>query len=107
MEATPNSFASPRASAESRRFKRSLVMLSARAATPRAEVPAVIRDISAGGAQITTSLVVAAGAEVVLRRDSVSVEADVAWCEGMTVGLRFRNRIDEHALLVCLGRKTG
>jgi hypothetical protein len=91
--------------AEARRCKRSRVMLSATMTTAAAELPVVIRDISASGALVTSPVAPDAGAWVTLRRDPVHVHAQVVWRDGARIGLSFRDLVDEAALLVSLGRK--
>ena len=88
-----------------RECKRSRVMLSATMMTGAAEVGVVIRDISSSGAMITTPVAPCVGSYVTLRRDAICVVAQVVWQEGRKVGLHFRGRIDETALLIALGRR--
>ncbi len=87
-----------------RECKRSRVMLSATMMTGAAEVGVVIRDISSSGAMITTPVSPCVGSYVTLRRDDICVVAQVVWQEGKKVGLHFRDRIDETALLIDLRR---
>ena len=87
-----------------RECKRSRVMLSAVMMTAASEIPVVIRDISTGGAMITTPVSPPLGTYVTLRRGAVCVVAQVAWAEDGKVGLQFRERIDEASLYVTVGR---
>ena len=87
-----------------RECKRSRVMLSATMMTGASEIGVVIRDISSTGALITTPVSPCVGSYVTLRRDAICVVAQVVWQEGKKVGLHFRDRIDETALLIDLRR---
>ena len=87
-----------------RECKRSRVMLSAVMMTAAAEIPVVIRDISAGGAMIASPVAPPVGSYVTLRRGAVCVVAQVAWAQDGKLGLQFRERIDEASLLVAIGR---
>lgn len=87
-----------------RSTKRSRVMLSAVMMTAAAEIPVVVRDISATGARISTPVSPPVGSYVTLRRGDVCVAAQVVWTEGRNVGLQFRERVDEASLLVVIGR---
>jgi len=87
-----------------REHRRSRVMLSAVMMTGAAEVPVVIRDISACGALVATPVVPPVGSYVTLRRNVVCVVAQVVRREGNRIGLHFREMIDEASLLVVIGR---
>ena len=84
--------------------RRSKVMLSAIMMTGAAEVPVIIRDISANGALISTPVAPPVGSYVTVRRGVVCVLAQVVRQTGSRLGLRFRESIDEASLLVVLGQ---
>jgi hypothetical protein len=98
-EAPVASTEAPRAS------KRSRVMLGATITHAAAEIRVVIRDMSAGGAMITSPVAPRVGSYVTLHRDPISVLAQVIWQRGQYVGLRFRDHIDEGLLLIAIGRR--
>lgn len=87
-----------------REHGRSRVMLAAVMMTGAAEVPVVIRDISATGALIQTPVAPQVGSYVTLRRNVVCVVAQVVRQDGNRIGLQFRELIDEASLLVVIGR---
>jgi len=93
------------ASAEGKRSaKRARVLLSAKLRTSFGEVDARLRDLSRKGALVECAQVPPVGSEVVFIRGNTNVPARVAWTAKGRVGLEFEHMIDEHELLVHIGR---
>jgi hypothetical protein len=93
------------ASAGSKRSaKRARVLLSAKLKTSSGEVEARLRDLSRKGALLECLEAPAVGSEVVFVRGATVVPARVAWAAGNRVGLEFDRMIDEHELLVHVGK---
>ncbi|HYN46945.1 MAG TPA: PilZ domain-containing protein [Allosphingosinicella sp.] len=93
------------ASAGSKRSaKRARVLLSAKLQTSFGEVDARLRDLSRKGALVECLQIPPAGSEVVFVRGTTVVPARVAWAADNRVGLEFDHMIDEHELLVHIGK---
>lgn len=93
------------ASAGSKRSaKRARVLLSAKLKTSFGEIDARLRDLSRKGALVECLQVPPAGSEVVFVRGATEVPARVAWAANDRVGLEFDHMIDEHELLVHIGK---
>lgn len=93
------------ASAGSKRSaKRARVLLSAKLKTSFGEVDARLRDLSRKGALVECLQVPPVGSEVVFVRGATVVPARVAWAANDRVGLEFDHMIDEHELLVHVGK---
>jgi len=93
------------ASAASKRSaKRARVLLSAKLKTSFGEVDARLRDLSRKGALVECLQVPPVGSRVVFVRGETVVPARVAWAANDRVGLEFDHMIDEHELLVHIGR---
>jgi len=93
------------ASAGSKRSaKRARVLLSAKLKTSFGEVDARLRDMSRKGALVECIEVPAVGSKVVFVRGDVAIDARVAWAAHDRVGLEFDQMIDEHDLLVHIGK---
>jgi hypothetical protein len=93
------------ASAGSKRSaKRARVLLSAKLKTSFGEIDARLRDLSRKGALVECMQVPPAGSHVVFVRGTTVVPARVAWAANDRVGLEFDNMIDEHELLVHVGK---
>ena len=93
------------ASAGSKRSaKRARVLLSAKLRTPFGEVDARLRDLSRKGALVECLQIPPVGSEVVFVRGATVVPARVAWAAADRVGLEFEHMIDEHELLVHIGK---
>jgi len=86
--------------------KRARVLLSAKIKTAHGEVDARLRDLSRKGALVECLEIPALGSEVVFVRGKTSVPARVAWISKDRVGLEFDHMIDEHELLVHVGRPS-
>ena len=96
------------ASAGSKRSaKRARVLLSAKLKTSIGEVDARLRDLSRKGALVECVQVPPVGSEVVFVRGATVVPARVAWTANKRVGLEFEHMIDEHELLVHIGKSGG
>lgn len=95
------------ASADSKRSaKRARVLLSAKLQTSCGEVDARLRDLSRKGALVECLEPPAAGSEVVFVRGATVVPARVVWAANDRVGLEFDHMIDEHELLVHIGKPS-
>jgi hypothetical protein len=94
----------PKASAGKRSAKRARVLLAAKLQTSFGEVEARLRDLSRKGALVECAQVPNVGSEVVFVRGETVVSARVAWAAGNRVGLEFDHMIDEHELLVHIGK---
>jgi hypothetical protein len=95
--------------AGNRSAKRARVLLSARLQTSFGEIEARLRDLSRKGALLECPQAPSAGSAVVFIRGETVVSARVAWAAGNRVGIEFDHMIDEHELLVHIGKppKTG
>lgn len=93
-----------KASAGKRSAKRARVLLAAKLQTTFGEVEARLRDLSRKGALVECAQVPDVGSEVVFVRGETVVSARVAWAAGNRVGLEFDHMIDEHELLVHIGK---
>jgi hypothetical protein len=90
--------------AGNRSAKRARVLLAARLQTSFGEVEARLRDLSRKGALIECPQVPGVGSAVVFIRGETVVNARVAWAAGNRVGIEFDHMIDEHELLVHIGK---
>ncbi len=92
-----------------RATKRARVLLAAKLQTSFGEVEARLRDLSRKGALVECMQVPPVGSEVVFVRGTTVVPARVAWAGANRVGLEFHHMIDEHEVLVQLGKgsRTG
>ena len=97
-------FVNAKAAVGQRGAKRARVLLAAKLETSFGEVEARLRDISRQGALVECARSPSVGNEVVFIRGSSRIEARVAWAVGNRVGLEFHSPIDEHELLVHLGK---
>jgi hypothetical protein len=94
----------PKASAGKRSAKRARVLLAAKLQTAFGEVEARLRDLSRKGALVECAQVPDVGSEVIFVRGETIVSARVAWAADNRVGLEFDHMIDEHELLVHIGK---
>jgi hypothetical protein len=92
------------AGASNRSAKRARVLLSAKLQTSFGEVEARLRDLSRKGALLECPQVPNVGSAVVFLRGETVVNARVAWAQGNRVGIEFDHMIDEHELLVHIGK---
>lgn len=97
-------FVNGASSVGNRSSKRARVLLAAKLETPFGEVDARLRDLSRKGALVECLQVPPAGTEVTFVRGKTRVPARVAWAANDRVGLEFHCMIDEHELLVQLGK---
>ena len=93
------------AAAGKRSAKRARVLLAAKLETDSGEIEARLRDLSQKGALVECLQVPPAGSEVVFVRGVTRVPARVAWAGADRVGLEFHHMIDEHEVLVQLGKR--
>jgi hypothetical protein len=87
---------------ESVRWRR--VLLRATLECGRSQIPVTLCDISRGGARVLCAIGVPVGSDVIFRRGSISVAAQVVRAEDHHVALSFKEQIDETALLINIGR---
>jgi len=87
-----------------RSTKRARVLLAAKLETPFGEVDARLRDLSRKGALVECLQVPPVGTEVTFVRGKTRIPARVAWATSDRIGLEFHCMIDEHELLVQLGK---
>ena len=97
-------FVNAEASAGNRAAKRARVLLAAKLETPFGEVDVRLRDLSRKGALIECTQVPPVGTEVTFVRLKSRIPAKVAWAAENRVGIEFCCGIDEHELLVQLGK---
>ena len=88
-----------------RTAKRARVLLAARLETNSGEIEARLRDLSQKGALVECLQVPPVGSEVVFVRGATRVPARVAWAGPDRIGLEFHHEIDEHEVLVQLGKR--
>lgn len=89
-----------------RSTKRARVLLAAKLQTNSGEIDARLRDLSRNGALVECLEVPPVGTEVTFLRGKIAVPARVAWAGTDRVGLEFLHAIDEHEVLVQLGKGT-
>lgn len=85
-----------------RSSRRRRVFLSARLATPAAEFPVHIRDISATGARIEGADLPRAESTIVLKRGAFTGFGRLVWVEGGVGGIEFDEPLEEDELLESL-----
>lgn len=90
--------------AGNRSAKRARVLLAAKLQTSFGEVEARLRDLSRRGALVECAQAPNVGSAVVFIRGETVVNARVAWASNNRVGLEFDRMIDEHELLVHIGK---
>jgi hypothetical protein len=90
--------------AGNRAAKRARVLLSARLQTSFGEVEARLRDLSRKGALLECPQSPNVGSAVVFLRGETVVNARVAWAAGNRIGIEFDRMIDEHELLIHIGK---
>lgn len=87
-----------------RSAKRARVLIAVRLKTAFGEIEARLRDLSRKGALVECARVPPAGSEVTFVRGKTVVPARVAWAADGRVGLEFLHMIEEHEVLVQLGK---
>jgi hypothetical protein len=92
--------------AGNRSAKRARVLLAARLETPFGDIDARLRDLSAKGALVECMLVPPAGTKVTFVRGNARIPSRVAWAASDRIGLEFDCTIDDHELLVQLGKPS-
>lgn len=83
----------PKGSAEARATARTNLFVTATLHTEGDAFPVTIRDLSAWGAQIESSLCPGIGAEVTLSRGPLSILGHMTWVKNRRCGLRFASPI--------------
>lgn len=83
--------------------KRARVLLAATLQNATGSWQVRLRNISSAGALIESPIVPPPGSFVLFTRGPIAVTARVVWTEGTRLGLAFRDRIDEHELLIVIG----
>jgi hypothetical protein len=85
---------------EQRLARRARVLLRARVHAAAGAADAWIRDVSSGGALLSCERGYPVGTDIVVTRGESAVPGEVAWSEQGRIGVRFKWRIDESAVLV-------
>jgi hypothetical protein len=88
-----------------RAAKRARVLLAAKLETDSGEIEARLRDLSQKGALVECARMPPVGSAVVFVRGATRVPARVAWAGTDRIGLEFDHEIDEHEMLVQLGKR--
>ena len=89
-----------------RASKRARVLLAAKLQTTFGEVEARLRDLSRKGALLECQQCPNVGSAVVFIRGETVVNARVAWTSDKRVGIEFDRMIDEHELLIHVGKPS-
>lgn len=84
---------------QNRRQRRSQVLLSASLELSGAAVPVKLRNLSAEGALVEGENLPVEGAELVFRRQELSLPARVIWVRGGRCGLSFNEPLSPEAVL--------
>lgn len=83
--------------------KRARVLLAATLQNATGTWQVRLRNISSAGALIESPIVPPPGSFVLFSRGPIAVTSRVVWTDGTRLGLAFRERIDEHELLIVIG----
>lgn len=84
---------------QNRRSRRSPVLLSAKVELAGAEVPVILRNLSAEGALIEGAQLPVEGSVTTFRRKELTVNGRVAWVEGRYAGVAFDRHLEPDELL--------
>lgn len=84
---------------QNRRQRRSQVLMSAALELSGVAVPVKLRNLSAEGALVEADNLPVEGAEVVFRRQELSVPARIIWVRGGRAGLSFKTALSPEAVL--------
>jgi hypothetical protein len=84
---------------QNRRSTRSPVLLSAKIAVAGAEVPVILRNLSAQGALVEGAQLPAEGTATTFRRNELCVEGQIVWIEGRYAGIAFTRKLERAELL--------
>ena len=84
---------------QNRRSRRSNLWMAASLETPGATVPVTLRNLSAEGALIEGDHGLSPGAQIVFRKNDLSVAGRVAWVDGRRAGLAFFMGLDPETVL--------
>ena len=85
--------------AQNRKSGRSPVLLSAKVVVGGAEVPVILRNLSAEGALIEGAELPAEGAVTKFTRNDLSVVGRIVWVEGRYAGVAFDRRLEREEIL--------
>jgi len=92
---------------EAREAERHSVLLSTRLQCGADSVAVRLRNISRTGARVESAVLPPVGSIVRFIRGDLAVSARVVWTGQTSLGLAFREAIDEKELLVGIGRSEG
>lgn len=84
---------------QNRRSRRSPVLLSAKVDLYGAEVPVILRNLSADGALIEGAQLPREGAVTTFRRRELTVNGRIAWVEGRYAGVAFDRHLEPEEVL--------
>jgi hypothetical protein len=84
---------------QNRRSTRSPVLLSAKVEVGGAQVPVILRNLSAQGALVEGAQLPAEGATTVFRRNELCIAGQIVWVEGRYAGLAFIRKLERAELL--------
>ena len=87
---------------EGRRKPRFRVLLNAELVTTTDEQAVIVRDISIGGARLEAQRPIARGRDVILRRGTIELFAQIRWLSGNECGIEFDDAISEVEMLAFL-----
>ena len=89
---------------QNRRNKRSLVLIAARLRIAGESVEVRLRNLSCNGALLEADIPPSVGSEVVFERGDTVAPARVAWGQNSRFGIQFHQPIEEHEVLVHIGK---
>ena len=87
---------------EGRRNSRFCVLLNAELVTTTDQQAVKVRDISVGGARLEAQRPIARGRDLILRRGTIEVFAQIKWLSGNERGIEFDDAITEAEMLAFL-----
>ena len=91
---------------DGRRHGRHRVMLSARIYSVHGESPAVLLDLSQGGAMLSCNPPLPAGCKLLVVRTGLEAPGTVAWAEGHRFGVRFDEPLNSHEVDMLTSRSA-
>lgn len=89
-----------------RRHGRHRVLLSARVYSVHGESPAVLLDVSEGGAMLSSNPAPPAGCKLLVVRTGLEAPGMVAWTEGHRFGVRFDEPLHEQEVDILTSRSA-
>ena len=87
---------------EGRRRPRFRVLLNAELVTTTDEQAVKVRDISVGGARLEAQRPIARGRDLILRRGTIELFAQIRWLSGNECGIQFDDALSEVEMLAFL-----